>query len=147
MNLRIVITVCSLPALLAIPQMALANSPFKKAFDEQYVKNSGNEEFQAAFRKDGCFICHVKEREKEKEFVNHYGNELAKLIPGNVEERLDNARKDGRDAQTAEKEKVLKELVEAMKKVEAVKSPSGVTYGELFKSHQLPPHEGEFSTK
>jgi hypothetical protein len=34
-----------------------------------------------------------------------------------------------------------------MKKVEEIKSPSGATYGELFKSHQLPPHEGESSTK
>jgi hypothetical protein len=31
---------------------------------------------------------------------------------------------------------------------EAMNSPSGVTYGEQrFKSHQLPPQEGEFSTK
>lgn len=94
---------------------------------------------------DGCYVCHVKE--KKKDVVNHYGNELGKLIPGNVQERLDEARKGGRDAKAAEEEKVLKELVEAMKKVEEIKSPSGVTYGELFKSHQLPPHEGEFSTK
>jgi len=131
--------------LFAIPQLAFATSPFKKAFDEQYVKDSGNEEFQTAFRMDGCYVCHVKE--KKKDVVNHYGNELGKLIPGNVQERLDEARKGRRDAKAAEEEKVLKELVEAMKKVEEIKSPSGVTYGELFKSHQLPPHEGEFSTK
>jgi hypothetical protein len=145
MNLRLVITACSLTGLLVIPQAAVAISPFKKVFDGQYVKDSGNEEFQAAFRKDNCFVCHVKE--KKKEFVNHYGNEIAKLIPGNVQDRLDEARKDGRDAKTAEEENVLKELAEALKKVEAVKSPSGVTYGELFRSHQLPPHEGEFTTK
>ena len=147
MNLRLVITACSLPALLAIPHAALASSPFKKAFDEKYVKESGDEEFQAAFRMANCYVCHVKDKDK-KLVVNHYGNELAKLIPGNVEERVSKAREDGgRDAQTAEKDKVLKELAEAMKKVEEMKSPSGVTYGELFKSHQLPPHEGEFSLK
>jgi len=145
MNFRPVITACSLPFVLAISHAALANSPFKKVFDEQYVKDRGDEEFQAAFRKDNCYACHVKE--KKKDVVNHYGNELAKLIPGNVKQRLDEARKDGKDAQAAEEEKVLKELVEAMKKVEPMKSPSGVTYGELFKSRQLPPHEGAFSTK
>lgn len=145
MNLRLVITACSLPVLFAISNLSLANSSFKKVFDDRYVKDSGNEEFQTAFRKDNCYVCHVKE--KKKDFVNHYGNELAKLLPGNVKERLDEARKDGRDAKDAEEEKVLKELAEAMKKVEAMKSPSGVTYGELFESHQLPPHEGEFSTK
>lgn len=144
MNLRMVITACSLPALLAISPSVLASSPFKKSFDEKYIKESGDEAFQAAFRKENCYVCHVKEKKKEL-FVNHYGNELAKLIPGNVEQRLDEARKDGRDARTAEKEKVLKELVEAMKKVEAIKSPSDVTYGELFKSRQLPPHDEEFS--
>ncbi|MBC8355270.1 MAG: hypothetical protein H8E66_25115 [Planctomycetes bacterium] len=145
MNFRLSITACLLPVLAAIPDAALAISPFKKAFDEQYVKNRGDEDFKTAFRKDGCYVCHVKK--KKKDIVNHYGNELAKLIPGNVKERLDKARKDGRDAKTAEEEKTVKELAEAMKKVEGMKSPSGVTYGELFKSHQLPPHEGEFSTK
>ena len=145
MKLRCVIAACSLPVLLAIPQAAFAHSPFKKAFDEKYVKNSGNEEFQAALRKDNCFVCHVKE--KKKEFVNHYGSELAKLIPGNVQERFDEARKGGQAAKAAEEAKVLVEVAEAMKKVEEIKSPSGATYGELFKSHQLPPHEGESSTK
>ena len=143
MNLRLVMTACSLPILLVISDPASASSKFKKSFDEKYVKESGNEEFQATFRKENCYVCHVKDKKKD-EFVNHYGNELAKLIPGNVDERLDQARKDGRAARDAEQEKVLKELAEAMKKVESVKSPSGVTYGELFKSHQLPPHEGEF---
>ncbi|MCA9123517.1 MAG: hypothetical protein H6822_32975 [Planctomycetaceae bacterium] len=146
MKLRIVITACSLTALLvAGPQTTNATSPFKKAFDERYVKDSGNEEFQAAFRKDGCYVCHVKE--KKKDFVNHYGHELAKLIPGNVQTRLDEARKNGREAKDAEEQQTLKELAEAMKKVEEIKSPSGVTYGELFKSHKLPSHEGEFTTK
>ncbi len=145
MNHRLLLTACSLLALSVIPQVLFATTPFKKSFDEQYVKDSGNEEFQTAFRTAGCYVCHVKE--KKKDVVNHYGNELAKLIPGNVQERLDEARKGGRDAKTAEEAKVLKELVDAMKKVEEMNSPSGVTYGELFKSHQLPPHEGEFSTK
>jgi len=145
MNLQLSVLACSLLALFSIPQLARATSPFKKSFDEQYVKDSGSEEFKAAFRADGCYVCHVKD--KKKDVVNSYGNELGKLIPGNVQQRLDEARKGGKDAKAAEEEKVLKELVEAMIKVEAMKSASGVTYGELFKSHQLPPHEGEFSTK
>ena len=146
MSLRSLVAVCVFPSLLAIPHAVLATTPFKKPFDEQYVKESGDEAFQAAFRKDGCYVCHVKET-KKKDTVNHYGNELAKLIPGNVQQRLDEARKGGRAAKAAEEAKVLKEFIEAMKKVEAVNSPSGVPYGELFKSHQLPPHEGEYPTK
>jgi cytochrome c553 len=145
MNLRLLITVCSFTGVCATPYAAFAISPFKKAFDEQYVKASGDEEFQAAFRKGGCYVCHAKD--KKKDVVNHYGNELAKLIPGVLQDRLNAAREGGKDVKAAEEEKALKELADAMKKVETMKSPSGVTYGELFESHQLPAPEGEFSTK
>jgi hypothetical protein len=115
---------------------AFAISPFKKAFDEKYVKESGNEEFQAAFRKAGCYNCHV--REKKKDFVNAFGWELSQLIEGNAKDRTDAAREDGSDAKKAEEEKLVKELVAALEKVEAMKAPSGETYGELFKAHVLP---------
>ena len=122
-----------------------AISPFKKAFDEKYVKDSGDEEFQAAFRKAGCYTCHV--RDEKKDVVNAFGWELAQLIEGYAKDRTDAARKEGSDAKKAEEEKILKEFAAALKKVEAMKAPSGETYGELFKAHGLPTADGAQSIR
>lgn len=140
-----ILTVAVLAAVSFVASTSLATSPFKKAFDAKYVKDSGNEDFQAAFRKAGCYTCHVKG--KKKDFLNAYGLELAALIEGNAKDRTDAARKDGSDAKKAEEEKLLKELEAAMKKVEAVKAPSGKTYGELFKAHGLPTADGAKSIR
>jgi len=146
MSRFLTIAVTSIAMLVLFSSTSLALSPFKKSFDEKYVKNSGDAEFQTAFRKQGCYVCHVKGQKKE--FVNAYGHELAKLIEGNAKERLDAARKNGKAAQKAEEEKILEELKAVFTKVETVKSPDGVTYGEMFKSHKLPALEGKkFSTK
>ena len=124
---------------------AFAISPFKKAFDEKYVKESGNEEFQAAFRKAGCYTCHVKD--EKKDVVNAFGWELAQLIEGNAKDRTDAAREESSDAKKAEEEKLLKEFAAALQKVEAMKAPSGETYGELFKAHKLPTADGAKSIR
>ena len=122
-----------------------AISPFKKAFDARYVKDSGSEEFQATFKKAGCYTCHVKS--KKKDVVNAYGWELSKLIEGFAKDRTDAARKNGTDAKKAEEEKLLKEFDAAMKKVESLKAPSGEAYGELFKAYKLPGAKGERSIR
>jgi hypothetical protein len=122
-----------------------AIAPFKKAFDTKYVKKSGDKDFQAAFKKAGCYTCHVKG--KKKNVLNAYGLELAKLIEGSAKDRIDAARKKGSDGKKAEGAKLLKELEAALKKVEATKAPSGKTYGELFKSHGLPPADGAKSVR
>jgi len=122
-----------------------AIAPFKKAFSATYVKESGDKDFQTAFKKSGCYTCHVKG--KKKDVVNAYGWELAKLIEGSAKDRIDAARKNGKDAKKAEGEKLLKELKAALKKVEATKAPSGTTYGELFKAHELPSAEGAKSVR
>jgi len=122
-----------------------AISPFKKAFDEKYVKESGDETFQAAFRKAGCYTCHV--RDEKKDVVNAYGWELAELIEGSAKDRIDAANENGSGAKKAEEEKLVKEFVMALKKAEAIKAPSGETYGELLKAHGLPTADGAKSIR
>ena len=132
-------------SVLVLPGTASAISPFKKAFDQKYVEKCDNDDFTAAFKKTGCYSCHVKG--EKKDWLNAYGLELAKLVPGNVKERLDEAKKKGADERTAEDEKVIQELQAAFNKVGKLKSPSGELYEELFVAHKLPTPEGAKSTK
>ena len=124
---------------------AQALSPFKKAFDEKYVKPSGNADFQAAFKKAACNTCHVKGQEKEH--VNAYGKSLADLIEGDAHDRLETAKKEGEEQGKAAEAKLLEELAAAFTKAEAAKSPAGKTYGEMFKAGELPTADGAVSLK
>lgn len=114
-------------------QPALALPPFKKQFQEKYVDDA-DDAMKDAFKKASCNTCHVKGEEKDVQ--NAYAMELAKLIEGNAKERLAEAKKNGTD--DSEKEAIAKELEEAFKKVEEMKSPSGEKYGELLKAGKLP---------
>ena len=134
-----------LTAAAATPGTASAISPFKKAFEEKYVKNSGNAQFQDEFRKATCNVCHVKD--KKKDVVNEFGFQLASLIEGNAKDRIDAAAKNGAAAKSAEEEKVLKEFRAALEAVQAMKMTSGTTYGEAFLAHRLPSGEGEKSIR
>ncbi len=126
---------CSTVCLLT-PQ-AKAIAPFKKAFQETYVDPSGNEEFKGAFKKASCNTCHVKGEKKDKR--NVYGDELAKLIEGDANQRIKDARKEGGSAAAKEETaKVLGELEKAFDAVAKMKSKSGEPYGEIIKSGKLP---------
>lgn len=127
----VVLTLCSAVALFASAQPVNALPQFKKEFNDKYVEGAGSAEFEAAVKKASCNLCHVKG--KPKDVRNAYGDELAKLIPGDAKDRISEA-----SDKDAEKAKVNKELAEAFKKVEAMKSPAGATYGELLKGHKLP---------
>ena len=61
---------------------AHAIAPFKKEFDEKYVKNSTDQAFVAAAKKANCLICHGKNAEgkEDKKVRNAYGKALAKLL-------------------------------------------------------------------
>lgn len=107
---------------------------FKKDFADKYVEPANDEAFAEAAKKASCNLCHVKGEGKDKR--NAYGEELAKLIPGDAKDRIAKATDAGNG--DAEKEKVGKELAEAFKKVETMKSPSGETYGDRLKGHKLP---------
>ncbi|MCA9247276.1 MAG: hypothetical protein KDA42_09185 [Planctomycetales bacterium] len=112
---------------------AQALPPFKKQFQQKYV-DDGSDALKDAFKKASCNACHVKGEEKDVQ--NAYGEALAKYIEGDAKDRIEEAKKNGTD--DAEKEKVAKELEEAFKKVEEMKSPSGETYGERLKAGKLP---------
>ena len=120
---------------------AQAIAPFKKAFQEKYVDKSDNEQLEEKFKKAGCNTCHVKG--EKKEVRNDYGKELSKLIEGDANARIKEAGEAGKDARTAETEKILKELDKAFDEVAKKENKSKVKYGELIKQGKLPVEEEE----
>ncbi len=122
-----------------------ALAPFKKAFDDKYVKSSDNDALKAAFKTASCNTCHVKG--KGKDWLNGFGVQLAKRIPGNAKDRLATAKDISTDAQKSENEKLLAELKKAFKGAESVKSPSGALFSALFADSALPTAEGAKSIR
>lgn len=121
-----------------ISPKAEAIAPFKKAFQQKYVDTTDNDEFKQDFKKSSCNACHVKG--EKKTVRNAYGDELAKILEGNANERIKAAGKEGgSDGRKAETEKVLKELDVAFGKVEKAKASSGQTYGEMLENGEIPP--------
>jgi cytochrome c553 len=120
--------------MVAVGSTVFGITEFKKAFKEKYADPSSSEDFKAAVRKAGCFVCH--EKGEEKDVRNAYGAELAKLIEGDVEQRLKNATDQG--TRKDEIEKLLKELDAAFPQVEVIKDAAGETYGDRIKAGKLP---------
>jgi hypothetical protein len=117
---------------------AAAVTPFAKAFEEKYVKNHPVEAFRTAFKKTRCNVCHVKG--EPKTVCNPYGNELAKFIEGNAEERIRTARAEKRLKE--EEQQLLKELDTAFAEVAKVKTDdkdvASPTYGDKIRAGELP---------
>jgi hypothetical protein len=109
---------------------------FKKAFEAKYVDNNKDEAFKEVVKKQSCNVCHVKGESKKER--NAFGDALAQLIEGDAQARL----KEAGDNKSAEEEKILKELEEAFKKVEATKidpeNTNSETYGDRLKANKLP---------
>ncbi|MCA9189029.1 MAG: hypothetical protein R3E01_28060 [Pirellulaceae bacterium] len=120
-----------------VSSSASALAPFRKAFDDKYVKDSGDDAFKEAFKKEGCNTCHVKGK-SDKKLRNDYGMKLAELIPGNAKERLDQAA--DKKAETA---KLLEELDKAFEKAADEENEDGVKFGDLLKEHKLPGKQPE----
>ena len=120
----ILIVICTVAMLL---NLGIANAfpPFKKAFDEKYVKE-GPESLKKAFKEvKGCNACHQGKKKKPR---NPYGKELEKHLKDDVKGRL---KKD--------KKAVLAELEKAFEKAEKAESPSGGgTFGDRIKNGELP---------
>jgi hypothetical protein len=135
----------SIMVLLCATNTCSALAPFKKAFDENYVKSSGNDALRAAFKSASCNTCHVKG--KKKDWLNGYGVQLAKSITGNAKDRLAMAKAISSDAQKSENEKLLTELKKAFKTAEAKKSPSGPLFGALISESILPSAAGAKSIR
>ncbi len=113
-------------AMLLTPQ-AGAVPAFKKKFEAKYSKKSKNEEFEAAVKKAGCNVCHIKGKKKTER--NEYGLALSKLLK----------KKDFTTAKIKEDPKAAdKKMEEGFTKVEKMKNKAGKTFGELLKAGKLP---------
>ncbi len=112
---------------------------FKKAFEAKYADKKTLPDYNRVVRKAGCFVCHRKGEPGEKvskDERNAYGDELAKLIEGDANARLLEAKEAGNG--DAVKALLLEELDAAMKAAEEIDNADGVAYGELIKDHKLP---------
>jgi uncharacterized protein YecT (DUF1311 family) len=122
-------------SLFVSPAKALPD--FKKAFEAKYVSSSNSDDLKEAFKTAGCNVCHVKD--KDKKFRNAYGMALAKITGGHANADLKSASQNGgKEARDAKLKELLKTLDGAFEKVEAQKSASGQTYGEILKAGKLP---------
>ncbi len=121
------LALCGVAAgVLLVPvESAHAIAPFKKQFEEKYVKEdpSTPEEMAlaAAVKMVKCNVCHVGKKKKDR---NAYGEALAGLL---------DRKKDSKDKA---------KIQEALDKVAAMKSdandPNSPTFGELIKEGKLP---------
>ena len=117
------ITVVVLGSALALSILftsASAVPVFKKAFEDSYPDAKKVAEEQK------CNLCHFGKSKKNK---NDYGRALAELL------KKDNYKD---DRIKGEPDKVKAEFAEAFKKVEAVKSKGGDTFGERIKAGKAP---------
>lgn len=124
-----VVGICLLAAWLLTAGASFAFPPFKEAFQKKYVDGSNSEAFKAAFKAEGCNVCHVK-GEKDKKKRNAYGHE--------IHEALEEDGAKPKQLLKEDKEKLLKLLDEAFDAVGKKKSKSGKTFGELISEGILP---------
>ena len=106
-----------------------ARPPYKKEFDEKYVKKDSTvpaeKSFAEAAEKAKCLVCHGKNAEgkEDKKVRNAYGAALAKLLNKN-------------DAKDIDK---IKASLETVSKEKSDPDKAGSpTFGELIKEGKLP---------
>jgi hypothetical protein len=142
---RNLIGVIVLAAIAVSSQNAFALSKFKTAFYDKYAAKHESKDFQSVVKKASCKACHVGGK-KKRDMLNAYATQLEKLIEGDANDRIKNAKKEGgKEAENKELAKVLAELDKAFATVGDMKSPSGPKFAELLKEGQLPvdPKEAE----
>lgn len=137
---RLFCAVFCITVILVQSRATLAHAPFKKALQTKYNLKSVS-----------CFTCHSRKADvaakdleafskNSKSFRNSFGKQLSKLLEGkNTTKRLTDVKKlEFKDPKKRKAtEEVTKDFLEALKKIEPVKSPSGATYGELLKKGKL----------
>lgn len=121
-----------------LTQEAHALPDFKKAFANKYAAKHESKDFQAAVKKASCNACHVKGAKKNVQ--NEYGKLLNKLIEGDADKIIKDAKKEGKEAGDKAKADILAALEKAFDKAAKEKSEKGKgpTYGELIKAGKLP---------
>ena len=126
--------------LLVQSRTTLAHGPLRKALKAKYD-----------FKSVSCYTCHSREDDivaedlaafemNKKAFLNPFGKQLGKLLDGkDITKRM--AEVEELESDYPQKKMVIgevtKEFLEALMKLESVKSPSGTTYGELLKQGTL----------
>lgn len=84
-----------------------------------------------------CSACHVKD--EEKDLLNPFGKKIAKVLEGkNVSERIEAAKELEEEEEREEAEdQIAKVVFEALKKLDAMKAPSGKTYAEAIPAGEV----------
>ena len=125
-------------SLLSVACCSHANAlpPFKKAFAAKYTDKDKNPEYFNLVKKTGCDVCHVKK--EKKDIKNAYGQQLAKLIKGDVAKRMKEAAAISPEAKEKEMKVILEELDKAFDKVAVLENKEKVKWGELIKQGKLP---------
>ena len=84
-------------------------------------------------------VEHIKKKPKKVANLNEYGKQLAKLVEGDANQRIKDARKkDGTEGANAEKAKLVQEVQKAFDEVAKMKSEAGDTFGDRIKNGLLP---------
>lgn len=111
--------------LLARIESAYAVAPFKKEFEEKYVKKDPatpeEKALAAAVAKVKCNVCHVGKKKKDR---NAYGDALDALL---------DRKKDSKD-----KAKIQAALDTVAEQKSNPDDPNSPTFGELIKQGKLP---------
>ncbi|MGB7345225.1 MAG: hypothetical protein WBD20_13505 [Pirellulaceae bacterium] len=117
---------CAFSVLSSSPASAI--SEFGKQWKNHYLGDGADADFVKAGRKAGCYVCHVKGKEK-KEARNEYGEAIHKFLKGKdfpkeyIKENPDEA-----------KAKIL----EGFKKAEELTSKDEQKFGDKIKANKLP---------
>ncbi|MCC9608994.1 hypothetical protein LOC68_07465 [Blastopirellula sp. JC732] len=116
-------------AVVSTADQAYAIKPFMDVFVVKYnVKEpstDADKALAAAVAEVKCNLCHEGKSKKDR---NAYGVAMDKLVD----------KKEITELLKADKDKGEKTIEEVFVKLEAEKSPSGETYGELLKAGKLP---------
>ena len=109
---------------------AQAILPFKKQFDEKYVKKEStdpkDQAFAAAVKKANCLVCHAKNAEgkEDKKVRNAYGKALDVLLD--------------KKADKDDVPKIQAALDAVAKEKSNPDDPKSPTFGDLIKEGKLP---------
>jgi len=122
-SIRIVLTAWIAFTFLVVPVQG--QSKLGKTFKKKYN-----------LRTVTCNACHVKG--EEKDVLNPFGKKIDKLIEGmNVTERLEAAKELEIEEQDLVEEEIAKEFLEALKKLDSMKTPCGKTYAEVIAAGKI----------
>ena len=84
-----------------------------------------------------CYACHVKD--EEKDVLNPFGKKIAKVLEGkNVTERIEAAKELEEEEEREEAaDQIAKVVFEALKKLDAMKTPGGKTYAQAILAGEI----------